>query len=346
MAAVGINGFGRIGRMCLRACLEKGIEVKQINDPFIPTEYMAYLFKYDSSHGPYEQLVESESETMMVGDRKIKTSQEKDPSKINWAKSGVVIVIESTGVFTTLEKASLHLQGGAKRVIITAPSPDATIFVYGVNHRAYNPRKNVVISSASCTTNCAAPIVKIMNDNFEVIEAMITSVHATTPTQKTVDGPTGKLWRDGRGCMQNIIPTSTGAAKCLAKVIPELKDKLSAIAFRVPVPNVSLCDMTFRLNKPATYEEVKTVMKQASTDELRNILHYTEDDVVSSDFNHTTYSCIFDAKSAIPQTSTFIKIVAWYDNEYGYAHRVIDLAMYVNEAERGMVVEQSKNQED
>ncbi|KAK2587846.1 hypothetical protein KPH14_003943 [Odynerus spinipes] len=325
MAVVGINGFGRIGRMCLRACLDKNVEVGLINDPYITTDYMIYLFKYDSSHGTYQKPIECENGSILIAERRIATSQEKNPSKIRWEEHNVTYVIEATGVFTTLEKASLHIDGGAKKVIITAPSIDAPMYVYGVNHTCYNPKKGDVVSAASCTTNCAAPIVKIMNDNFEVLEAMLTTVHAVTASQKTVDGPINKLWRDGRGALQNIIPTSTGAAKSLSKIIPILKDKISAIAFRVPIANVSLCDMTFRVNKPTTYDEVKTIMRRESEGELKDVLGYTEDDCVSSDFNHTTYSCVFDAKAAIPQTSTFIKIVAWYDNEYGYAHRVADL---------------------
>ncbi|KAK0179098.1 hypothetical protein PV327_007920 [Microctonus hyperodae] len=346
MLIVGINGFGRIGRMCLRACLEQGIDVKLVNDPFIPTDYMIYLFKYDSTHGTYPYFMECEKGVIIIGDKRIATSQEKNPSEIPWKNHNIKYVIESTGVFTNVEKASLHFDGGANHVVITAPSVDAPMYVYGVNHKDYKSQKGSVVSAASCTANCAAPIVKIMNDNFEIVEAMITSIHATTATQKTVDGPTGKLWRDGRGCLQNIIPTSTSAAKCLSNLIPQLKDNISAIAFRVPVPNVSLCDMTFKVNKPTNYEDVKIVMKNASENELAGILHYTEDDVVSSDFNHTKYSCIFDAKSGIPQTNTFIKIIAWYDNEYGYANRIVDLIKYMDDVEsgRGYVPESIPNE--
>ncbi|KAG5332997.1 G3P dehydrogenase, partial [Acromyrmex heyeri] len=258
---------------------------------------------------------------------RIATSQEKQPWKIPWKNKGVTY---------------LHIDGGAKKVIITAPSVDAPMLVFGVNHTCYSPKRDSVISATSCTTNCAAPIVKIMHNNFEVLEAMITSIHAMTACQNTVDGPIEKhrptaLWRDGRGAIQNIIPTATGAAKSLAKIIPELKGKISAIAFRVPIPNVSLCDMTFRVNKPATYEEVKEAMKEASEGQLKDVLGYTEDDCVSSDFNHTTYSCVFDAKAGIPQTSTFIKIVAWYDNEYGYAYRIADLVQYMCNADFGNI---------
>ncbi|XP_050455666.1 glyceraldehyde-3-phosphate dehydrogenase-like isoform X2 [Cataglyphis hispanica] len=342
MAVVGINGFGRIGRMCLRACLEKRIEVKLINDPFLTTEYMIYLFKHDSTHGPYALHLDCDKNYIISGELRIATSQEKQPWKVPWKEMGVTYVIEASGAFTSLEKASLHIDGGAKRVIITAPSIDAPMLIFGVNHTCYNPKKDGVISATSCTTNCAAPIVKVMHDNFEVLEAMITSIHAVTATQNTVDGPIEKcrpttLWRDGRGALQNIIPTATGAAKSLAKIIPELKGKISAIAFRVPIPNVSLCDITFRINKPTTYEEVKETMREASEGQLKDILGYTEEDCVSSDFNHTTYSCVFDAKAGIPQTSSFIKIIAWYDNEYGYAYRIADLVQYMYNADYGNV---------
>ncbi|XP_076752617.1 glyceraldehyde-3-phosphate dehydrogenase [Xylocopa sonorina] len=339
MVVVGINGFGRIGRMCLRACIEKDITVKLINDPYISTDYMIYLFKFDSTHGPYPTKLECENGNIIIGENKIVTSQEKNPCKIKWKEAGVTYVIEATGLFTNLEKASLHMDGGGKRVIITAPSVDAPMMVYGVNHKCYDPKKGKIVSAASCTTNCAAPIIRVMHDKFEVIEVMISSVHALTSMQRTLDGPIerGKLWRDGRGALQNIIPTSSGAAKSLDKIIPELKGKISAIAFRVPIANVSLCDMTFRVNKPTTYEEVKEAMKVASENDMKDILGYTDDDCVSSDFNNTHYSCTFDAKAGIPQTSTFIKVVAWYDNEYGYAHRVVDLIKYMYQVDSGNI---------
>lgn len=334
MAKIGINGFGRIGRMCLRICLEKNLEVKHINDPFIDTEYMIYLFKYDSTHGTFTEPIESDCETIIIGERRIKTSREKDPCKLKWSDNDVNFVIEATGIFTTIEKAARHLDAGAKRVIITAPSIDAPMYVYGVNHKCYTAEKGGrVVSATSCTTNCCAPLIKVMNDQFKVDQAMITTIHAITPTQKTLDGPCGKKWRDGRGCLQNIIPTSTGAAKCVTKVIPELRDKITALAFRVPVPNVSVCDITFKLNEEATYEDVKRCMKNASEDEMKHIIAYVEDDCVSSDFNNSPYSCIFDAKAGIPQTNNFMKVVAWYDNEYGYSRRVIDLLNYMYEIE-------------
>nr|XP_034189901.1 glyceraldehyde-3-phosphate dehydrogenase-like [Osmia lignaria] len=347
MAVVGINGFGRIGRMCLRTCIEKDITVNLINDPYISTDYMIYLFKYDSTHGAYPLKLECEDGHIIIADKKIATSQEKHPCKINWKGAGVTYVIDATGVFNTIEKASLHMDGGAKRVVITAPSIDAPMMVYGVNHTCYESSRSKVVSAASCTTNCAAPIIKVMHDKFEVIEVMISSVHALTSMQRTLDGPIekGKLWRNGRGAVQNIIPTSSGAAKSLDKIIPDLKGKISAIAFRVPISNVSLCDMTFRVNTPVTYEEVKEAMKSASENELKDILGYTEEDCVSSDFNNTCYSCVFDAKAGIPQTSTFIKIIAWYDNEYGYAHRVTDLIKYMHRVDSGDVPVASENVE-
>ncbi|KAH0952281.1 hypothetical protein HN011_005076 [Eciton burchellii] len=342
MAVVGINGFGRIGRMCLRACLEKRIEVKLINDPFIPTDYMVYLFKHDSTHGPYPLPLEREDQDIVISEIRIATLQVKEPHKIPWEDMGITYVIEASGIFTNLHKASMHIDGGAKRVIITSPSVDAPMLVFGVNHTCYNPEKDRIVSATSCTANCAAPIIKIMHDNFEVIEAMITSIHAITAGQNTLDGPTQRqqtttLWRDGRGGLQNIIPTMTGAFKSIGKIIPELKCKVSAIAFRVPVPNVSLCDMTFRVNKPTTFEEVKKVMKEAADGYLKDVLGYTEEDCVSSDFNHTSYSCVFDARAGIPQTSTFIKIIAWYDNEYGFASRIADLIEYMYNADSGNV---------
>ncbi|KAJ8669904.1 hypothetical protein QAD02_001163 [Eretmocerus hayati] len=335
MATVGINGFGRIGRMCLRVCLENDIEIKHINDPYIQPDYMIYLFKYDSTHGCFKDCVTCEEGSLVINEKRITTSHEKDPASVPWREAGVQFVIEATGVFTESEKAKMHIEGGASHVVITAPS-DAPNFVFGANHRLYDPeRHGNCISAASCTTNCAAPIVRLMHDNFGVKEAMITSIHALIPNQKVVDSPTGKLWRYGRGAVQNIIPSSTGASKCMGKIIPELKGKISAIAFHVPVSNVSLCDITFRISQPTTLEQVKRVMKAASETELKGVLGYTQDDCVSSDFNHTPFSCIFDARAAIPHTSTFVKVVAWYDNEYGYANRVVDLVMYMNDVITG-----------
>lgn len=328
MSSIGINGFGRIGRLVLRASLEKGAKVVAINDPFIGIEYMVYLFKYDSTHGRYKGEVSVEGDFLVVGGNKIKVFSERDPKAIQWGSAGADYVVESTGVFTTIEKASAHLEGGAKKVIISAPSADAPMFVVGVNLDAYDPKFKVV-SNASCTTNCLAPLAKVINDNFGIVEGLMTTVHATTATQKTVDGPSGKLWRDGRGAAQNIIPAATGAAKAVGKVIPELNGKLTGMAFRVPVANVSVVDLTVRLAKPATYETIKQKIKEAAAGPLKGILDYTEDEVVSSDFIGDTHSSIFDAKAGIPLNDQFVKLISWYDNEYGYSNRVVDLIKYM-----------------
>lgn len=328
MSSIGINGFGRIGRLVLRASLEKGAKVVAINDPFIGIEYMVYLFKYDSTHGRYKGEVSVEGDFLVVGGNKIKVFSERDPKAIQWGSAGADYVVESTGVFTTIEKASAHLEGGAKKVIISAPSADAPMFVVGVNLDAYDPKFKVV-SNASCTTNCLAPLAKVINDNFGIVEGLMTTVHATTATQKTVDGPSGKLWRDGRGAAQNIIPAATGAAKAVGKVIPELNGKLTGMAFRVPVANVSVVDLTVRLAKPATYEAIKQKIKEAAAGPLKGILDYTEDEVVSSDFIGDTHSSIFDAKAGIPLNDQFVKLISWYDNEYGYSNRVVDLIKYM-----------------
>jgi len=328
MSNIGINGFGRIGRLVLRASLEKGAKVVAINDPFIGIEYMVYLFKYDSTHGRYKGEVSVEGDYLVVGGNKIKVFSERDPKAIQWGSAGADYVVESTGVFTTIEKASAHLEGGAKKVIISAPSADAPMFVVGVNLDAYDPKFKVV-SNASCTTNCLAPLAKVINDNFGIVEGLMTTVHATTATQKTVDGPSGKLWRDGRGAAQNIIPAATGAAKAVGKVIPELNGKLTGMAFRVPVANVSVVDLTVRLAKPATYQAIKDKVKEAAAGPLKGILGYTEDEVVSSDFIGDTHSSIFDAKAGIPLNDQFVKLISWYDNEYGYSNRVVDLIKYM-----------------
>jgi len=328
MSNIGINGFGRIGRLVLRASLEKGAKVVAINDPFIGIEYMVYLFKYDSTHGRYKGEISVEGDFLVVGGNKIKVFSERDPKAIQWGSAGADYVVESTGVFTTIEKASAHLEGGAKKVIISAPSADAPMFVCGVNLDAYDPSFKVV-SNASCTTNCLAPLAKVINDNFGIVEGLMTTVHATTATQKTVDGPSGKLWRDGRGAAQNIIPAATGAAKAVGKVIPELNGKLTGMAFRVPVANVSVVDLTVRLAKPATYQAIKDKVKEAAAGPLKGILAYTEDEVVSSDFIGDTNSSIFDAKAGIPLNDQFVKLISWYDNEYGYSNRVVDLIKYM-----------------
>lgn len=329
MVKIGINGFGRIGRLVLRASIERGAEVVAINDPFLDVDYMVYLFKFDSTHGRYKGCVSSDGKNLIVDGKKIAVFQERDPKIIPWGASGADYVVESTGVFTTIEKASAHLAGGAKKVIISAPSADAPMYVCGVNLDAYNPADKV-ISNASCTTNCLAPLAKVIHDNFEIVEGLMTTVHATTATQKTVDGPSGKLWRDGRGAGQNIIPASTGAAKAVGKVIPALNGKLTGMAFRVPVANVSVVDLTVRLGKGATYDEIKAKVKEAAEGELKGVLGYTEEEVVSADFIGDTHSSIFDAKAGISLNQNFVKLISWYDNEYGYSSRVIDLIKYIS----------------
>merc|ERR1711884_478760 len=312
MVKVGINGFGRIGRLVLRAALDKNVDVVAINDPFIPLDYMVYMFKYDSTHGRYKGEVCVEGDKLKINGKEIAVFGERDPTAIPWGSAGADYVVESTGVFTTTEKASAHFQGGAKKVIISAPSADAPMFVMGVNEDAYSPDMKVV-SNASCTTNCLAPLAKVINDNFDVVEGLMTTVHATTATQKTVDGPSNKDWRGGRGAAQNIIPSSTGAAKAVG------------MAFRVPTPDVSVVDLTVRLGKETSYDEICAKIKEAANGPMKGFLEYTEDQVVSTDFVGDTHSSIFDAKAGIMLSSTFVKLVSWYDNEYGYSNRVVDL---------------------
>lgn len=327
---VGINGFGRIGRLVCRAAFEHPeIEVVAVNDPFIDLEYMVYMFRYDSTHGQFKGDIKHEDGKLVINGKKITVSMCRNPNEIKWADAGADYVIESSGVFTTLEKAGLHLQGGAKKVIISAPSADAPMFVMGVNEDKYDTNMNIV-SNASCTTNCLAPLAKIIHDNFGIEEGLMTTIHATTATQKTVDGPSMKKWRDGRGASQNIIPASTGAAKAVGKVIPELNGKLTGMAFRVPTPDVSVVDLTVRLQKPTKYEDIKAKVKEASEDPcLGRYMGYTEDEVVSCDFLGDTRSSIFDAKAGIALSDTFVKLVTWYDNEMGYSHRVCDLIKYM-----------------
>lgn len=328
MSKIGINGFGRIGRLVLRAAIERGAQVVAVNDPFIDVHYMVYLFKYDSTHGRFKGEVKAEGDCLVVCGTKICVFTERDPKAIPWCKAGAEYIVESTGVFTTIEKASAHLEGGAKKVIISAPSADAPMFVCGVNLDAYDPSFKV-ISNASCTTNCLAPLAKVIHDNFEICEGLMTTVHATTATQKTVDGPSGKMWRDGRGAGQNIIPAATGAAKAVGKVIPSLNGKLTGMAFRVPTPNVSVVDLTCRLGKDTTYDEIKAKVKEASLGPLKGILGYTEDEVVSTDFLGDTHSSIFDAKAGIQLSGKFVKLISWYDNEFGYSSRVVDLIKFI-----------------
>lgn len=328
MASVGINGFGRIGRIVLRAALAKGVKVVAINDPFIPLDYMVYMFKYDSTHGRFKGEVHHENGFLVVNGQQIQVFMEKDPTQIPWGKAGAHYVVEATGVFTTIEKCNLHLQGGAKKVIITAPSADAPMFVVGVNEKAYQSSVNI-LSNASCTTNCLAPLAKVINDQFGIVEGLMTTVHSYTATQKTVDGPSNKDWRGGRTAATNIIPSSTGAAKAVGKVIPELNGKLTGMAFRVPTADVSVVDLTVRLAKPANYDAIKAVIKKASENELKGILAYTEDEVVSSDFIGDSHSSIFDAKAGLSLNDNFVKLVSWYDNEFGYSCRVVDLIQHV-----------------
>ncbi|TNN51909.1 Glyceraldehyde-3-phosphate dehydrogenase [Liparis tanakae] len=320
--------FGRIGRLVTRAGFtSKKVEIVAINDPFIDLEYMAskgdvYMFKYDSTHGRFKGEVKMEGDKLVIDGHKITVFHERDPANIKWGDAGAEYVVESTGVFTTIEKASAHLKGGAKRVIISAPSADAPMFVMGVNHEKYDKSLQVV-SNASCTTNCLAPLAKVINDNFVIVEGLMSTVHAITATQKTVDGPSGKLWRDGRGASQNIIPASTGAAKAVGKVIPELNGKLTGMAFRVPTPNVSVVDLT------ASYEDIKKVVKAAAEGPMKGILAYTDHQVVSSDFNGDCHSSIFDAGAGIALNDHFVKLVSWYDNEFAYSNRVCDLMAHM-----------------
>lgn len=326
---VGINGFGRIGRLVMRVALEKGVEVVSVNDPFIDLEYMVYMFKYDSTHGRYKGNVSQEGGKLVVDGHKISVHQCREPKEIPWGADGAEYVVESTGCFTSIDKAGLHLQGGAKKVIVSAPSPDAPMFVMGVNHEEYQPASQNVISNASCTTNCLAPLAKVINDNFVILEGLMTTVHATTATQKTVDGPSNKDWRGGRTAGTNIIPSSTGAAKAVGKVIPALNGKLTGMAFRVPVSDVSVVDLTCRLEKGASYDKIKAAVKAAADGPMKGVLGYTEDQVVSTDFMTCSLSSIFDAGAGISLNDNFVKLVSWYDNEYGYSNRVIDLLAYV-----------------
>lgn len=326
---VGINGFGRIGRLVFRAAVNNPqVQIVAINDPFIDLEYMVYMLKYDSVHGRFKGQVEAKDGKLVVNGNPISCYTAMKPEEIPWAASGADYVVESTGVFTDLEKASAHLKAGAKKVVITAPSKDAPMFVMGVNHTAYKPDMTIV-SNASCTTNCLAPLAKVVHDNWGIVEGLMTTVHATTATQKTVDGPSKKDWRGGRAAAANIIPSSTGAAKAVGKVIPDLNGKLTGMAFRVPTMNVSVVDLTCRLAKPAKYDEIKAAMKAASQGALKGIVGYTEEDVVSTDFVGETCTSVFDAKAGIALNDNFVKLVAWYDNEWGYSCKVVDLALHM-----------------
>lgn len=327
---IGINGFGRIGRLAFKAAIQrKDIQIVGIND-LIDVDYMAYMLKYDSTHGRFEGTVDIKDGNLIVNGQTIRVTAEKDPANLKWNEIGAEYIIESTGFFLTQETAQKHIDAGAKKVVMSAPAKDDTpTFVMGVNHKTLKADQNIV-SNASCTTNCLAPITKVLMDNFGIIEGLMTTVHATTATQKTVDGPSAKDWRGGRGASQNIIPSSTGAAKAVGLVIPAIKGKLTGMAFRVPVADVSVVDLTVRLEKPATYEQIKKAMKDASEGELKGILGYTEDAVVSQDFLGDARTSIFDADAGIALNDNFVKVVSWYDNEWGYSNKLIDLLQHMS----------------
>ena len=326
---IGINGFGRIGRFVFRAAQEHNdVEIVGINDLLEP-EYMAYMLKYDSTHGRFKGEVTVEGNQLVVNGKGIRVTSERDPANLAWGDVGADVVVESTGLFLTDETARKHIAAGAKKVVLSAPSKDATpMFVMGVNHDSYDGQD--IVSNASCTTNCLAPLAKVVNDNFGIVDGLMTTVHAVTATQKTVDGPSAKDWRGGRGGFQNIIPSSTGAAKAVGKVIPALNGKLTGMAFRVPTADVSVVDLTVNLEKAASYEQICAALKEASETNLKGILGYTEDDVVSQDFIGDPHTSIFDAKAGIALTDKFVKLVSWYDNEIGYSNKVIELVKHIS----------------
>ncbi|ELZ4422896.1 glyceraldehyde-3-phosphate dehydrogenase [Salmonella enterica] len=326
---VGINGFGRIGRTVFREAQKRSdIEIVAIND-LLDVNYMAYMLKYDSTHGRFDGTIEVDNGQLIVNGKIIRVTTERDPNNLKWGEIGVDVVAEATGIFLTDETARKHITSGARKVVLTGPSKDNTpMFVKGVNFDKY--RGQDIVSNTSCTTNCLAPLAKVINDNFGIIEGLMTTVHATTATQKTVDGPSHKDWRGGRGAAQNIIPSSTGAAKAVGKVLPELNGKLTGMAFRIPTPNVSVVDLTVRLEKAASYEDIKKVIKAASEGSMKGILGYTEDDVVSTDFNGEVYTSVFDAKASIALNDNFVKLVSWYDNETGYSNKVLDLITHIS----------------
>lgn len=326
---IGINGFGRIGRLVMRAAAERNdIEVVAIND-LLDTDYIAYLLKYDSTHGLFDGEVTVDNNNLVVNGKTIRITSERDPAVLKWNEVDVDVVVESTGLFLTKETAAKHIEAGAKKVVMSAPSKDDTpMFVMGVNQDSY--AGETIVSNASCTTNCLAPLAKVLNDKFGIVDGLMTTVHATTATQKTVDGPSMKDWRGGRGAGQNIIPSSTGAAKAVGKVIPELNGKLTGMAFRVPTPNVSVVDLTVNLAKPASYAEICAAMKEASEGDLKGIMGYTEDAVVSNDFVGDARTSVFDATAGIALTDTFVKLVSWYDNEWGYSNKVLDLVAHIS----------------
>lgn len=329
MIKIGINGFGRIGRLVFRVAVARDdVQVVAINDPFIDLEYMQYMLKYDTIHGQFKGSIEIKDGKLVVNGKAVTIYGSMKPEEIPWGESGADYVVESTGVFTTMEKAAAHFAGGAKKVVISAPSADAPMFVMGVNNEKYTTDMNIV-SNASCTTNCLAPLAKVVNDKFGIVEGLMTTVHSTTATQKTVDGPSKKDWRGGRAASGNIIPSSTGAAKAVGKVIPELNGKLTGMAFRVPTLDVSVVDLTCRLAKEASYDEICTAIKEASDGPLKGILGYTDEEVVSSDFITDPRTSIFDAKAGISLNKGFVKLVSWYDNEWGYSNKVVELIVYM-----------------
>ena len=330
---VGINGFGRIGKLAFQAALGKEeVEVVAVNDPFVAADYMAYMTKFDTVHGRFNGTVEEKDGNLVVNGRVIKVYNEMDPKNIPWGELGVEYVLECSGVFTTMEKAQAHLNAGAIKVVISAPSKDAPMFVMGVNNETYTTDMNIV-SNASCTTNCLAPLAKVIHDNFGIKDGLMTTVHSVTATQKTVDGSSNKDWRGGRAATYNLIPSSTGDAKAVGKVIPELNGKLTGMSFRVPTLDVSVVDLTCNLEKPATYDEIVEAVKKACDGELKGIMAYTDDAVVSSDFIHDYHTSIFDIKAGIQLTDTFVKLVSWYDNEWGYSNKVVDLAQHMAEVD-------------
>ena len=326
---LGINGFGRIGRIAFRVAASRpDIEIVGIND-LLDVEHLAYLLKYDSVHGRFNGTVEIENGHLVVNGKEIRITAERNPEDLKWDAIGAEVVLDCTGIFTTLDKAQAHIKAGAKKVAISAPSADAPMFVMGVNHDKITA-SDTIVSNASCTTNCLAPIAKVINDNFGIVEGLMTTVHATTATQMTVDGPSKKDWRGGRSAIANIIPSSTGAAKAVGKVIPELNGKLTGMAFRVPTPDVSVVDLTVRIEKSASWDEVKAALKNASENELKGVLGYTEELVVSQDFVSEPMTSIFDAGASIALNDNFLKLVSWYDNEFGYSTKLIDLAQYIS----------------
>jgi len=334
---VGINGFGRIGRFVFRAAAQRNdIEIVGIND-LIDVDYMAYMLKYDSTHGRFDATVDVIDGQLIVNGKTIRVTAERNPENLKWDEINVDVVVESTGLFLTDESARKHITAGAKKVVLSAPSKDDTpMFVCGVNQDTYTGQD--IVSNASCTTNCLAPIAKVLNDNWGIADGLMTTVHATTATQKTVDSPSAKDWRGGRGAAQNIIPSSTGAAKAVGKVIPELNGKLTGMSFRVPTPNVSVVDLTVNLKNPATYQEICDAMKAASEGPLKGILGYTEDQVVSNDFIGETCTSVFDAGAGIALTGTFVKVVSWYDNEIGYSNKVLDLVSFITRFESQQIL--------